>query len=255
MTEGEERKQRTRVQKSKPAYISGMLEKKIVSGEYKVGEPLPSLQELGDTYGVSPRTMREAFKNLEARGLIEVSQGRKAIVKSGSLEMFVESMFETMQVRMRVDKKLLSDLLEVSINLTTSCARTLSRDPDRLIIVKPMKTSLEKMTETAKAATENTSDLAPDELLQIFNTASYHFHAQLLQANSNIIINTILDNFKEQLKLIYMKLEYTPDEMLSLSQDCKHLIYALEHGHTDLAVALALVDTTLLKDKFKKVVI
>ena len=251
MPDKEEKKPKT--QKSKPDYIASMLEKKIVSGEYKVGDPLPSLQELGNTFGVSPRTMREAFKNLEARGLIDVSQGRRAIVRSDSLEMFVESMFESMQVRMKVEKHLLSDLLDVSINLMASCARSLSRDPDRLIIIKPMRSSLEIMKNTLAEALSEDNQMSMDEISHDFNEANFHFHEQLLQATNNIILNTLLDNFKDQMKLIYMKIEYSLDEMHTLVEDHKHLIYALEHGHTDLAVALSLVDTTQQKDKFRKV--
>lgn len=251
-----------KMRKSKPAYIASMIEKKIIAGEYKTGEALPSLQDLGNTYGVSPRTMREAFKNLEARGLISVSQGRKAVVRTSSIDMFVETLYESMQIKMKVDKKLLSDLLDVSINLSTSVSRNLSRNPDRLLIICPMKENLTTMEEAMKGVRnlENDSSINREELEnriemfhQIFNNANYHFHLSLLHSNSNVIINTLIDNFADQLKLIYMKLEYSSDEMERTTKDYRYLIYALEHGHTDLAVALTLVDTTNLKNKFKKV--
>ena len=103
------------------------------------------------------------------------------------------------------------------------------------------------------AAMSGDENVSKDEMIHEFNDANFHFHQHLLQATNNIILNTLLDNFKEQMKLIFMKIEYTFDEMHTLVEDHKHLIYALEHGHTDLAVALALVDTTQQKDKFKKV--
>ncbi|MFA6892482.1 MAG: winged helix-turn-helix domain-containing protein, partial [Sphaerochaetaceae bacterium] len=77
---------------TKSTAIANKLEEMILAKKYKAGEALPSQHELALQFSASSRSVREAFKNLEAKGLIQVSQGKKAIVKSNSLDQFVESL-------------------------------------------------------------------------------------------------------------------------------------------------------------------
>ena len=43
---------------------------KIVSGEYKIGEKLPSVRDLASEATVNPNTMQKALAELERRGLV-----------------------------------------------------------------------------------------------------------------------------------------------------------------------------------------
>ena len=52
----------------------------IVDGEIKVGEKLPSIHILSEELGVNLHTVREAYHQLEADGLVESRQGRGTIV-------------------------------------------------------------------------------------------------------------------------------------------------------------------------------
>ena len=81
---------------TKSAQIARQIEEMILNKVYKAGEPLPSQQELADEFNASSRSIREAFKQLEAKGLLEVSQGKRAVVKSNNLEQFVASLSSTL---------------------------------------------------------------------------------------------------------------------------------------------------------------
>ncbi len=65
------------------------LKKKIVKGEYAVGDLLPSENKLSLQYGLSRMTIRNALKNLETEGLIYRHQGKGSIVeyKQKSIEL------------------------------------------------------------------------------------------------------------------------------------------------------------------------
>lgn len=56
----------------RPIYIQlvEILQNKIIAGEYKPGERLPSVRDLAAEAGVNPNTMQRAFANLEQMGLI-----------------------------------------------------------------------------------------------------------------------------------------------------------------------------------------
>ena len=76
---------------SKVTGVVHVLEKAILDRQYLQGTLMPSQNELCRLYGVSARTMREAFKILEAKGLVTVSQGRRPYVNTNSLDQYVDS--------------------------------------------------------------------------------------------------------------------------------------------------------------------
>jgi len=61
---------------------------RIVAGEFKPGDKLPSERELGDQFGVSRTVVREAVRGLTGRGVISVRAGsglRVAVVDPASV--------------------------------------------------------------------------------------------------------------------------------------------------------------------------
>lgn len=232
---------------SKSTAIANALEKSILAGEYKTGELLPSQKQLADKFNVSSRSLREAFKSLEAKGLIEVSQGRRATVKSNNLEPFIESLSMSMLSKQEPDKKLLSDLLQVRITLEVSATSELSRASDRAIIVRTLTNYLEKMTELNQLLDEGVNPEALAELKKI----DFDFHTIIIKSNDNIILNSIYENLAPQLANVMKKIEETPLERKKKINEYHYLVDALKEGQTDLAVALALVNATNSRNKFE----
>ena len=65
------------------------LRKKIIKGDYNVGDLLPSENKLSEQYGLSRMTIRHALKDLENEGLISKRQGKGSVVefKQKSIEL------------------------------------------------------------------------------------------------------------------------------------------------------------------------
>lgn len=66
------------------AQVREQLEQAIRSGEYGVGDRLPSERELTAMFGVSRVSVREAIRSLEAVGLVEVRHGMGTTVADPS---------------------------------------------------------------------------------------------------------------------------------------------------------------------------
>jgi GntR family transcriptional regulator, transcriptional repressor for pyruvate dehydrogenase complex len=60
--------------------VASALEKAIMDGELKVGEKLPSEQSLAGQFGVSRNIVREALRDVKARGLLEVRNGAGSFI-------------------------------------------------------------------------------------------------------------------------------------------------------------------------------
>lgn len=73
--------------------IETQLKNKIVGNELRPGDMFPSSIDLAEQFGVSRTIVREALKSLQAKGLIDIANGKRATVKavgSGVLSDFFE---------------------------------------------------------------------------------------------------------------------------------------------------------------------
>lgn len=64
--------------------LERLLERQIRGGQYEQGERLPTVRELAQQYGVNKNTASRAYQGLERRGLIDLSRGRGAFVRSAA---------------------------------------------------------------------------------------------------------------------------------------------------------------------------
>lgn len=66
--------------------VAAAIEDAILSGTYPVGSRLPSEQALADQFAVSRNVVREAFKTLMERGLLDILSGSGAYVSQPNSE-------------------------------------------------------------------------------------------------------------------------------------------------------------------------
>jgi DNA-binding FadR family transcriptional regulator len=96
--------------------VSDQLKQSLFKGEYLEGERLPSEHELMGVFGVSRIVVREAIRNLENSGLLEIKRGPTggAFVRSikhdavsnlvrDTLKLGRTSVAEIMEVRLQVE--------------------------------------------------------------------------------------------------------------------------------------------------------
>jgi len=239
--------QQTLPGRTKSARIANYLEELILSKQLSAGELLPSQQELAEKFDASSRSIREAFKQLEAKGLLSVSQGRRACVKCNNLDQFVESLTDSIIRSGSSDAKLMLDLVQVRTSVEVSAARDFSRNPRRKEVVRELR-SLSDMMGKALVGIEAHEQRAIDD----FRKIEGDFHKVLVRSNDNIILDAIYENLSPLL-----------DESLSFSavnfgeyekkvREYQYIAEALHNGQTDLAVALVLVNLTNLKKRIEE---
>jgi DNA-binding FadR family transcriptional regulator len=70
--------------KLQPAYqvVSAELERQIVAGKLKPGDPLPSECDLAEKFGVNRSTVREGIRQLESEGLVRREGGKRLFVRT-----------------------------------------------------------------------------------------------------------------------------------------------------------------------------
>ncbi len=239
--------QQTLPGRTKSARIANYLEELILSKQLTAGELLPSQQELAEKFDASSRSIREAFKQLEAKGLLSVSQGRRACVKCNNLDQFVESLTDSIIRSGSSDAKLMLDLVQVRTSVEVSAARDFSRNPRRKEVVRELR-SLSDMMGKTLVGIEAHEQRSIDE----FRRIEGDFHKVLVRSNDNIILDAIYENLSPLLdeSLSFSAINF--EEYEKKVREYQYIAEALHNGQTDLAVALVLVNLTNLKKRIEE---
>lgn len=232
------------ISETKSSRIAAKLEEMILNNQLKAGEYLPSQQVLAEQFGASSRSIREAYKHLEAKGLVQIHQGRRAEIKANSLDQFVESLSNSIIRNQTSNRKLMLDLLQVRISVATSAAREFSRNPDRKEIVAKLRRCCGQMSELLPAIYQRDT-----KAINRFHDCDSEFQDIIVHSNGNLILNAIYENLSPLLEDNIKLIKFTYQEMEKRARDYSYLCDALQNGQTDLAVALMLVAMTALRAK------
>jgi len=232
--------------RTKSERIANYLEDLILTKQLNAGELLPSQSVLADKFGASSRSIREAFKQLEAKGLLSVSQGRRATVKSNSLDQFVDSLTDSIIRGGSSDIKLLLDLVQVRTSVEVSAARDFSRNPKRQEVVRQLCFFADHMENLLPGVRAKET-----RAVEQFRRHESEYHKVLVKSNDNIILDAIYENLSPLLDESLTFSAMTIEEYEKKVREYQYIAEALENGQTDLAVALVLVNLTDLKKRIE----
>lgn len=155
--------------------VAESIERLIIDGVLKVGQPLPSERRLCEKLGFSRSALREGLTVLRGRGIIETAQGRDSHVARLNREQDTSPLIHLFSTQPRT----LYDLLDVRALLEGESARlaaTLGTQADFVVITR----CYEKML----AASENHKEISLIEHAQL----DHAFHLAICQASHNQVL-------------------------------------------------------------------
>jgi len=171
--------------------IVSQIESRIVAGDLKVGDQLPSERELAEQFAVSRIVVREAVKALRQKGLVEILPGRGTFITNGTSGAVRYSLNMLMKFGATNGA---SNLVEVREILEPEiAARAATRITEEFIAAMQEAVNIMEV-----ATASNNADA--------FVEADLDFHLALAEAAQNpiilILINSIIDLLREQRKRI-----------------------------------------------------
>jgi DNA-binding FadR family transcriptional regulator len=232
------------ISETKASKIASTLEEMILDNRLKSGSFLPSQQVLANQFQSSSRPIREALKLLEAKGLVTITQGRRAQIKNNSVNQYVESISTTIINKQTNPGKLLRNLMQVRITIATSATREFSRLENPGSFLTLLWNASNKMTGAIPSIYQKDA-----QALKQFQEAENEFNHILVSANNNQILSSIYENLAPLLDTALRSIRFTPLQMEKRAKDYTYLCEALQNGQPDLAVALVLVTLTTLQNK------
>ena len=172
--------------------VAEQIEKRILNGELRSGDRLPTERDLAEQFHVSRTAVREAMKILAQKGLVDMRPGRGTIVIDGSHAAMQDSIGLVM--RLRLGEVGGSDnLVEVRGILEPEIAA--------LAAVRATEKEIAAMREAISAMDENLHNA------DAYIAADNRFHEALAQATQNaliiILIQSIVNLLSEQRKQVF----------------------------------------------------
>jgi GntR family transcriptional repressor for pyruvate dehydrogenase complex len=172
--------------------IADQIEKRILNGELRSGDRLPTERELAEQFRASRTAVREAMKILAQQGLIEMRPGRGTIVIDGAPEAMQNSIGLVMKLKLgEVGGS--DDLVEVREILETEIAA--------LAAARATNEEIAAMREAVRVMDESLRDA------DAYIAADNQFHQALAKATQNalilIFVDSIVNPLSEQRKQIF----------------------------------------------------
>lgn len=213
------------------------IKEKILSGQLKNGDRLPSEREMAEKLEVSRTSIREAIRVLEIMGLIESKRGSGNYIANS----FGNSLFEPLSIMFMLQEYSTEDIHELRETLEIECCRVASKkisDDD----IKLLNDIIDKMYKT--------NDEEQSLLLDI------RFHNIIVKSSDNpLIVNVLevisqlMDKFiKESRKIILC--EENNREVLLNSH--KEIVLSLQERDEEKAIYSMKKHFEIIKKAYEK---
>lgn len=188
----------------------------IAEGVLNPGDKLISEREMADRLKVGRSAVREAFRALEAMGIIEIRQGEGTFVR----EVSKESLAQALALVLMTERDTTRELLELRKILEVEAAGLAS--------LRHTGEELKKMEEALKQMEE---DLLAGDLGQ---QADWNFHYAVAEATHNsllvMLMDSIADTMRRVLKTARQELYRSPGTPQRLLREHYDVFEAIRQG-------------------------
>lgn len=172
--------------------VAVQIEQRILDGELRSGDRLPTERELAEQFQVSRTAVREALKILAQKGLVDMRPGRGTIVIDGANEALRHSLGLVMKLK----------LGEVGgSNTLVEVREILEIEIAGLAAARATEQEIAVLREAVRVMDESLCNA------DAFIAADNQFHETLAQATQNpiifILVNSIVNLLSEQRKQIF----------------------------------------------------
>jgi GntR family transcriptional regulator, transcriptional repressor for pyruvate dehydrogenase complex len=211
----------------RPVYeqVAEQLREAVLDGTLPPGAVLPAERELGDRFGVSRTTVREALRALQAQGLV-VASGPNAPLRVAEAEaLSVGPVREALGHLLRLGRVPLADLVDLRCALEAAAVEAAARRRPRPDL------------EAARAELEAMRSAGDD--VAAFERADVQFHVALAEASGNeallLVMLAVRDSIAAHLLDALMALSDPVPTLALLTNQHAAILAAIEERRPDHA--------------------
>lgn len=202
------------------------IEKLIIANKLKPGDGLPSEKSLAESLAVGTRSIREAIKVLEARGLVSVLHGKGTFVADTSKENVVKFLADSLPVTLITNESLLLELEYVRRIIEASIAADVaaSRSSDDVARFSEIFSALEEAHTTQE--------------IEDYNRLDALFHKAIIDAAGNRILSALYERMTSLLLTSFRKTGYLPGSTEESISDHRQILECIKQQDSTGARAI-----------------
>lgn len=193
------------VRESVTDQVFDLLKTKILSGEWKVGEKIPSENELSANLGVSRNSLRLATQKLNVLGLTETKVGDGTYVKAFSLRPYICELYH---MNLLPDDH--EDIRQFKYAIEDACIQIAVRNGAMQEDIRQLKDILQEMEIALRGG--NYAE---------FQDADFRFHFSICNMTRNKMFVMIYDAFSD---ILYEEYSQSSKELLEAENGVELLI-------------------------------
>jgi GntR family transcriptional repressor for pyruvate dehydrogenase complex len=202
--------------------VAEQIRQAIIAGEYAPGDELPTERELGEMFGVSRASVREALRSLRAEGLVLSTGAPARSVVSDAVD---QPAREALANLMRLRGVALDDLVDLRCLLEVAALEAAAEKPER------------KRLAEARQALKTMQ--ASEFDIESYDAADVRFHTALVRASGNEAMHLVMLALRDPVEkhlLEALRAESNPGETLTrLTDEHAAILEAVEGGDGDRA--------------------
>lgn len=208
--------------------VLAQIQAKILGGQLRAGEKLPSERELVEAFGVSRTSVREALRVLEALGIIDAHTGSGRDAGSIVTGRSTEALGNLLRLHMAVTQIDLSDLVEIRCQMEQNAAASAA-----------VHATAEEIAHLRALITKMRAEDVEEEQ---FNELDTEFHVSIARSSRNVLAADLMQALRDAVKSeMTAAFDRLPDWKLvttSLVEAHERVVDAIEKGDGERAGAL-----------------
>jgi GntR family transcriptional repressor for pyruvate dehydrogenase complex len=169
--------------------IAEQIEAAIYDGTFDVGTQLPAEQQLAGQFGVSRNVVREAFKYLKERGLIDIQNGMGAYVSQPTTDITSSALGR--YIRMLDRRDIITNLYEVR--------RLIEGESARLAALQATKDDIDHLNKCLQRMEQHGGSVIS------WADADLDFHLSLASASGNSLFPVLLQPLVDYLREVIIE--------------------------------------------------
>jgi GntR family transcriptional repressor for pyruvate dehydrogenase complex len=200
------------------------LEERVLDGTFSDGDLLPSEEQLSAQLGVGRRSVREALKVLETKGLVKVRMGVGAVVKRNDLDTFLDALARNVRSYLSINKADAEHVAELRSLLEGAALEQLATAPDGAGVRGRVERLAEAVARQRQAVAANDPST--------YQEWHFHFHCEIADALDNPLVSMIL---KQVLALMRGPMEIAgsrPEVTSQTIEEHERMVEAIRRGAT-----------------------
>ena len=198
--------------------IVEQIEERVLRGDLKPGDQLPSERELAEQFQVSRTAVREAMKALREKGLVEVHPGRGTFVTGGTAQVVRHSLDRVLRFTQSGGAMELVEVREV-----------LEPEIAALAAERAQPEHLEAMRQAVAAMDASMDD--PEAFIE----ADLDFHLALAEGTGNALIPLLIDPIVDLLREQRTRIFFVPGGAARGQYHHKRILEAVERRDPEAA--------------------